>query len=578
MKELGRHTQSSVWLEDARRDVQYAARTLARTPGFTLVAMLTLALGIGSVTVIYSVIHDVLLDPLPYPGSDRFVNVLVLDTATGRSRGFLTASEFLDYQEQSDVFEDVVGTRGESMMLATAERTEILRGVRVTPNFFDVMGLSPLMGRAIGPDDATPDAPPVAVLRHRAWVSYFGSDPGVLGRTIRLNGEPRTIVGVMPPRFTWHAADVWIPAAIDRGASDARTAVRNFQARLKRGVTLQQAEAQLNVIAAQRARTHPEEYPQNFHVQVVNVIASVVGDFRGVLFTALAAVALLMLIACCNVANMLLARATTREREMTVRAALGAGRGRILRQLLVESLLLSIGGAAAGCLLAYAGIKALVQVLPQGPLPGEVEFGLDGPALAFSLGVAVLSALLFGVAPAFYSARRDLVDGLKGDGRSVAGGRGRLRSALVAAEIALALVLLLGAGLLMRSFISLIRVDLGFDPRHLLVVSVAFAPGEYTTAADRYRFYEQVLQRIASLPGVEAATASTGLPAFSGGYTSEIEIPGKPRNDRSTALIQFCSEEYFRTVGLRLLRGRPWPAFNADDLPRTAVVNRTLGD
>ena len=270
---------------------------------------------------------------------------------------------------------------------------------------------------------------------------YFGSDPGAVGRTIRLNGEPRTIVGVMPPRFTWHAADVWIPSAIDRTAPDARTGHNfQFQARLKPGVSLQQAETQLNVIATGRARLHPEEYPERFHVQVVNVIASVVGDFRGVLFTSLAAVALLMLIACCNVANMVLARATTRERELTVRAALGASRGRILRQLMVESLLLALAGAAAGCLLAYGGIKALVGVLPVGPLPGEVEFGLDGPALVFSLGVAVLSALLFGVAPTFYGARRDMIEGLKGSSRGVAGGKGRLRNALVTVEVALSLV------------------------------------------------------------------------------------------------------------------------------------------
>jgi predicted permease len=563
-------------LDDCMRDIRYGMRALRRAPGFTLVAVLTLALGIGSVTVIYSVIHDVLLDPLPYPDSDRFVNVLVQDTETGRVRGVLPAAEFLDYREQSDVFEEVVGTRGESAMLATAEGAEVLRSVRVTPNFFDVMGLRPFIGRTAGPDDVRPDAAPVAILRHRAWVNYFGSDPGIVGRTIRLNGEPRTIVGVMPARFTWHAADVWVPASIDRGAPDARSAPRNFQGRLKRGVTLQQAEAQLNVIAARRARAHPDEYPQNFRVQVVNVIASVVGDFRSVLFTALGAVALLMLIACCNVANMVLARATTREREMTVRSALGAGRGRLLRQLLVESLLLSLAGAAGGCLLAYAGIKALVQVLPQTPLPGEVEFGLDGPALAVSLGVAVLSALLFGIAPALYGVRRDLVGGLKSDGRGVAGGRGRLRNALVAGEIALSLVLLLGAGLLMRSFISLIRVDLGFEPRNILVASVAFAPGDYATRAARDQFFQRALQRIASLPGVDAAAATTNLPPFGGGYTSEIETPGQPRTGRSTALVQFCTEGYFRTLGLRVLRGRELPALAAGDAPRAAVVNQAL--
>ena len=575
VKDLHRDARSFIWLDDARRDLLYAARMLARTPGFTFVAVLTLALGIGSVTVIYSVIHDVLLDPLPYPGSDRFVNVLVHDRETGRSRN-LPAAEFLDFQEQSEVFEDIVGTRGMSVLLTTPDRAEILRAVLVTPNFFDVMGLDPLVGRVIGPDDVKSHAPLVAVLRHRAWVSYFGSDPGVVGRTIRLNGEPHTIVGVMPPRFTWHAADVWIPAPVDRNAPDASTALRNFQARLKPGVTLQQAEAQLNVIAARRARSHPDAYPENFHVRVVNVIAQVVGDFRGVLYTALAAVALLLLIACCNVANMLLARATAREREMTVRAALGAGHGRIIRQLLVESLLLALAGAAAGCLLAYGGIRMLVGFLPQGPLPGEVEFGLDGPALVFSFGVAAASALVFGIAPALYITRRDLVQGLRGDSQGVTGGRGRLRNALVAAEIALSLVLLLGAGLLMRSFISLVQVDLGFDPRNILVTSVAFPPGGYDTAADRQRFYAQALERLASLPGVIAAAASTSLPPFVGGSTTAIEIHGWPRDQRSTAFVQFCTEGYFRTIGMRFLRGRELPVLAADEVPRTAVVNRTL--
>jgi predicted permease len=563
-------------LDDVRRDLQYGLRTLARTPGFTLMAVLTLALGIGSVTIIYSVIHDVLLDPLPYADSDRFVNVLVQDTKADRVRNVLPAAEFLDYQRQSDVFEAVVGTRGESMLLTTPAGAEVLRTVRVTANFFDVMGLRPLLGRVTGPDDARPDAPPVAVLRHRAWLAFFGADPGVIGRTVRLNGEPRTIVGVMPPRFTWHAADLWIPGPIDPGAPDAVTAPRNFQARLKRGVTLQQAEAQLNVIAARRARTHPDEYPDQFHVRVVNVIASVVGDFRGVLYSALAAVALLMLIACCNVANMLLARATVREREMTVRAALGAGQWRIVRQLLIESLLLALAGAAAGCLLAYGGVKVLVRFLPRSPLPGEVEFGLDGQALAVSLGIAVLSALLFGIAPAIYSARRDLVHGLKSAGRGVAGGQGRLRNALVTAEIALSMVLLLGAGLLMRSFVSLVHVDLGFDPRNILVTSVAFPPGRYTEPGDKYRFYAQALERIQALPGVEAAAASTSLPPFGGGYTSEVEISGGARTDRSTARVQFYTEGFFRTIGQRFVRGKDSPAPGPNEAPRTAVVNRAL--
>ncbi len=574
MKELHRETRSFVWLEDARRDIQYAVRTLARAPGFTAVAVLTLALGIGAVTVIYSVLHNVLLDPLPYRDAGRLVNVLLHDTQERRSRMNFPAPEFMDYRDHSSVFEDVVGTAGQGMMYSTPDRVEAVRDVWVTPNFFDFMGLSPLIGRTPAPEDAKPDAPPVVVLRHRLWVSQFGADPNVVGRTMLLNGEPRTIIGVMPPRFTWHAADVWIPKPID-GISDP-IPFRNFQARLNPGVTLREAEAQLNVIAARRAREHPAEYPENFQIQVVNVIAFTVGEFSRVLYTTLAAVALLLLIACCNVANMLLARATTREREMTVRAALGAGRGRIIRQLLVESALLAFGGAVAGCLLAYVGIDALVSVLPQGPLPGEIEIALNGPVLIFSLGTAVMSALVFGIAPALYGARRDLVDGLKNAGKGIAGGRSRLRNALVIAEIALSLVLLLGAGLLMRTFISLIRIDLGFNPEHVLMVPLAFAPGQMATAVEKHRFYQQALQRIASLPGIEAAAATTGIPPFSGGYTGELDVPGKPRSDLRIASIQLCTEDYFWALGIRVVRGRALPAAAVGAVPRVAVVNQTI--
>ena len=575
-KELQRDARSFVWLEDARRDLLYAARTLSATPGFSSVAVLTLALGIGSVTVIYSIINNVLFDPLPYPESHRFVNVFIADQETGRTvRGAFPGDEFLDYQEGSHVFEDVVGTRGVGMMLTGREGAEFLRGVWVTPNFFDFMGLPALIGRVAGPEDAPPDAPPVAVLRHRAWVAYFGADPGIVGKTIVLDGEPRTVIGVMPPRFTWHGADVWVPKPIGRSAADAGALSRNFQARLKPGVTVGEAEAQLNLVATRRAREHPDEYPKRFHVQVLNVIEYTVGRFSTILYITLAAVGVLLLIACCNVANMLLARATVREREMTVRAALGAGRLRIVRQLLVESLLLGLAGAAAGCLFAYAGLDALIAVLPVAPLPGEVEIAIDGAALAVSLGSAVISALLFGIAPALYSARRDLVEGLKGSGKGLAGGRAPLRNVLVAAEIALSLVLLVGAGLPMRTFISVVRVDLGFEPRSILFVPIAFPPDLYATPTDKHRFYEQAMQRIAALPGVEAVSASTGIPPF-GGPEIPIGISGVAAENSSPAIVQSCTEGCFQTLDIRLLRGRGLPAVAAGELPRTAVVNQTF--
>ena len=575
VKELQRDARSFVWVNDAARDLRYAVRTLCAAPAFTFVAILTLALGIGAVTIIYSVIHNVVLDPLPYRDANRLVNVIVQDTQTWRIRTVFSSAELLDYREGSSVFEDVVGTLGFNAMLTGREHAESLRGVWVTPNFFDFMGLPAALGRTIVAEDGKPDAPPVAVLRHRAWVSYFGSDPDIVGKTVILNGEPHTIVGVMPPRFTWHAGDVWIPRRLDAKGPDGQPIIQNFQARLEAGVTTEQAAAQLNSIAARRAREHPGEYPESFQIQVINVIEYTVGAFSTILYTTLAAVGLLLLIACCNVANMLLARATVREREMAVRAALGAGRIRIVRQLLVESLLLGLSGAIAGCVLAYAGLDALVGLLPPNPLPGEVAITLDGAALAFSLATAVASALLFGIAPALYSARRDLVEGLKSGGRTLAGGRGSLRNVLVASEIALSLVLLLSAGLLMRTFVSLLRVDLGFDPGKIVVVPLAFAPGAYTEPADKHRFYEQVLQRITTLPGVEAAAATTLIPPYDPSSRAEVEIAGGAQSARS-AIAQFCTEDYFRTLGIRIMRGRDLSPLPIGDEPRTVLINHTL--
>jgi predicted permease len=579
VKERTRDEFRRALLEDLVRDFRYGGRNLRRAPGFTTVSVLTLALGIGAVTVIYSVVHNVVVDPLPYRDAERLVNVFVLDTQTDRVRGTFSPSELLDFRDQSSIFEDVIGTLGQGVRYETPDSVEYLRGVWVTPNFFNFMGLNPLLGRAIVPEDGRPGAPAVAVLRYRAWMTHFGGDPSVVGKTVVLNGEPRTIVGVMPPRFTWHAADLWIPGPLDRSAPNVGPPSRNFQARLKRGITLQQAEAQLNVIAERRAREHPSDYPQQRRMRVLNVIEYTVGRFSGVLYTTLAAVGLLLLIACCNVANMLLARATTREREMMIRMSLGAGRGRIVRQLMVESVLLAAGGAAFGCLFAYLGIDALVARLPQNPLPGEVDITLNAPVLVFSLGAAGLSAILFGMAPALYTARRDLADGgLKSGGKGIAGGRGRLRNVLVTAEIALSLVLVLSAGLLMRSFMALMWVDPGFNPDRLVVVAVAFPPARYTTAAEKQRFNRESLERISALPGVEAVAATTGIPPFSGGATVAVELAGTSAPDGRPAEVQSVTADYFRALGVQFTRGTGFADLAVNETPRMTVVNQTFVD
>jgi putative ABC transport system permease protein len=562
-------------VDDLWRDLRYALRSFAAAPGFTVAAVLTLALGIGSVAIIYSVLNNVLLDPLPYPDSHRFVNVLVRDLETGRARQGLSASEFVDLRDRSTVFDGAIGTIGDVAFYDTGEAVEPLRAVRVTPNFFQFMGLPPLIGRTAGEEDGRADAPPVVVLRHRAWVTYFNADPSVVGRTIRLSGRQMTVVGVMPPRFTWHGADVWIPEAVTSPAPGAAPAFRALQARIRPGVSLHEAGEQLTAIAAARAREFPKEYPPKFRVEVVNVIDFTVGGFSRVLYTTLAAVGLLMAIACCNVTNMLLARATTRQREMTVRAALGAGTGRIVRQLLIEGVVLAVGGAAAGCLFAYAGLDALVSVLPPSPLPGEIEIALDGPTLAVSLAVAMAAAVMFGLAPAWYGRRRDLVEGLKTAGKGVADSRGGLRNALVTAEIALSIVLLLAAGLLVRSFASLVRVDVGFDPRPIVMASVSFPPGTYTDAGGRHRFYAAAVERIAALPGVDAAAVSSMTPPF-GGASARLEVPGQPPRQDATVALQLCSEDYFRTMGIALLRGRGLADVPAGASAQTAVVSQRL--
>ena len=561
--------------DDWIRDLRHGLRSLWRCPAFTLVATLTLGLGVGAVTVIYSVVYNVVVAPLPYRDADRLVNVMVEDARSGRVRGTFSFAELQEFSAQTNVFEDVIGTLGQGMRYETADSVEFLRAVWVTPNFFDFMGLPPLIGRTIRPEDGKPGAPAVAVLRHRAWATYFASDPAVVGKTIALNGEPRIVVGVMPPRFTWHAADIWIPGPIDRTPPAGAIAVRNFQARLKPGVTLEQAAAQLDTLARRRASEYPKDYPEQFRMQVLNVIAYTVGAFSGVLWVTLAAVGLLLLIACCNVGNMLLARATTREREMMVRVALGASRGRIVRQLFIESLLLSAAGAVAGSLLAYAGIGALVARLPQNPLPGEVEIALNGPVLLFSLAIAASAALVFGLAPALYVARRDLTaTTLRGAGR-VTGGRGHLRNTLVAAEIALSLVLVLGAGLLMRSFVSVMREDLGFDPARLTFVGIAFPPGRYTAPSDKQRFYDEALHRIRLIPGLEAAALTSGVPPFEM-PVSGVALPGEPDSGDAKAVVRWVTADFFRALDIPVIRGSIPPDLTVDEAARQVVVNQTF--
>ena len=565
----------SIWL-----DVRYAARGLRKQPAFAFLAILALALGIGSATTMFSVIQAVLIDPYPmYAHIDRLVQVEIRDPAKPRSggRGYFQVPEFLEYQAQVQSFEDVIGGGFEDELYTTAEGTEQFDGGLMTPNNFEFMGVRAALGRTFTRDDARPGAPPVFVMNHKLWAGRFGSDPSLIGKSFVLNGVPTTLVGVMPKRFFKLGADLYKPVVLDRADPAQSRQYFRLQARLKPGVTLAQAEAEVALVAQRVAKLHPDNYPKTFTVKVLRWADSIVGQFKTTLYTLAAAVALLLLISCSNVANMLLARAAAREKEMAVRASLGASRARLVRQLLVESLLLASAGAALGCVFAHFGLKALVVAIPEGLIPREAVIELNLPVLFFSLGAAVLTAVVFGLVPALQTARTDLVDPLRDSGKGTSGGfrRRRLTSALVVAEVALSLVLLTGAGLLMRSFVNLTTADLGLDPEHVFITRVPLPKGRYDTREAKQQFFDQLVARVKTLPGVVEASVGSTLPPY-GGIAGEIEVAGATHEDKWRSFLQLVGEGYFATLRLKLRQGRLLSEDDVAQARRVVVVNRTF--
>ncbi len=552
---------------------------MASRPSFTLLAILNLALGIGAATTIFSVIQNVLLDPFPYADARRVAMIQIHDTTSSRpgGRSFFQVPEFLELESQNHVFEDVIGGTNEDVLMTTPEGTEQFTGGATTPNMFQVLAVPAQLGRTLTPADAATGAPPVFVMSYKIWVSRYNRDASVLGRTYVLNGVPTTLVGVMPQRFTKLGADLWRPVVLNRADPAVNQQFFMFQAKLKPGVTLQQAAADADIITHRLAKLYPANYPQQFTAVAVSWVDNIVGPFRATLYTLAAAVGLLLLIACSNVANMLLARAASREKEMAIRASMGASRSRLIRQLLVESLMLATAGVVIGCLFSYVGIQALVQLIPDGLIPREAIIRLDLPVLAFSVATAAMTAVLFGLLPAFQTAKRDIVEPLKDSGKGVSGGfrGGKLRGALVIVEVALSLMLLAGAGLLMRSFVKLQTVDLGMNPNNVLVARLPLPRGQYTTAPEKQRFFRELLRRLHEVPGIEVATTASSLPPY-GGIGSDIEIPGKTSTEKWNAIFQLASEGYFQTLGLRLQRGRPLSESDVNGARRVAVVNQTL--
>ena len=587
VKQDCREARTGNHFQDFLLDFRYALRSLGKDRRFALIAVFALALGIGATTVMFSVMYGVVFDPFPYRDFQHSVMFEMWDLA-GRqaqeARFHYTIPEFLAMREQNHVFEDMIGNYTLDVFYRNGKGTRRFRGGYVTANGFDFLGVPPFLGRVFSAGDVKPGAPFVFIMNYRLWQTEFNADPKILGSTFFLNGKPRTLVGIMPQRFNGYDAGVWLPLGLGPGADGTSFPVKDPEviwamARLKKGVTLQAAAADVDAILHRLAQANPgEHYPRRFKVVTRTLLDFVVGDFKKTLYALLAAVTMLLLIACSSVGNLLLARATVREREISLRASLGANRGRLIRQLLVESFVLAAAASLAGCLFAYFGLKGLVAIIPRGPVPEEAAIGLNPAVLLFALALAVLVTLICGLAPALHAVRGNLQLGMTGGGKGVRSSfrHGKLRAGLVIAEVALSITLLTGAGLMMRSFFALTHLDLGFDPQRTLYARVT-PPGEdHVDATEKNQlFFEQVLQRTKALPGVISATESLGLPPL-GGPGSDITVLGKPASAHWESMMELCGESFFQILGIRLLRGRLISETDVGSARQVAVVNEAF--
>ncbi len=572
-KELHREARSFVWIEQRLKDVRYGCRSLLRTPGFTAIAVITLALGIGANTAIFSVVNAVLLRPLAYKNPDQLVTVL------HDGSGPVAVANYIDWRDQNRSFEAMGAAEYWTPNLTGNDSPEHLTGLHVTQNMLPMLGIQPLLGRLFVAGEDRKGSEHEAILSYRLWRRLFNRDPDVLGKPITLNGEGYTVVGVMPPEFKfapfWATrAELWAPMAFgDRIHDRGGNSLRVF-ARLKQGVSLAQARAEIAAITARLEHQYPGT---NRSVAVTPLKENVVGKIQTPLLMLLGAVGFVLLIACANVAHMLLARTADRQKEIAVRTALGAGRTRVIAQFLTENLLLALLGAAAGLLLALSGTKALVALSPA-YIPRVELVGVDTRVVLFLLGITVLTAVVFGLAPAMHAAAGNLSDALKEGGRgdSDSTRRNRLRSFLVASEFALAFMLLIGAGLMIRSFSALQSVDPGFNPHNVLSMVVSVEGTKEAEPNRRAVFYRELLHQVQTLPGVTSASAINHLPLAGDMWDRSFAIEGraKPRpGEAPDAVYRIVMPGYFQTMRLPLRRGRAITTRDDTRAPGVVVIN-----
>jgi predicted permease len=567
-------------MENLWQDLRLGARGLLRSPLGSSLALLVLALGIGANTAIFSVVSGVLLEPLPFPHPERLILVIDSSPRRGFPRFAASPPNFSDWRRQNRNFASLGAFNSDHFNLAGGARPVAVAGAAVSGDFFRTLGVAPTRGRLLLPEDDRPGAEPVAVLSHDLWRSRFGSDPGVVGRRIVLEGRFRTVVGIAPPGCNFpRQSAVWLPLALDYSKEARGGHYLKVLGRLRPGITLQQAQADLSAIAGRLERLYPATNT-DWGVLLEPLHETLVADVKPALILLERAVWVVLLIACANVANLLLARMSARGREIAVRAALGARRARLVRQVVAETVVLFLGGGALGLLLAGPGVRALLALDP-GVVPRAEAVGVDGRVLLYAVAVSLLGGLLVGLVPALSATGPGIQAALREGGPAVAGG-GRvrlLRNGLVAGEVALALALLIVAGLLLRSFARLQSVRPGFEPRGVMTAVVSLPEGKYPDDARQAAFFERLLERVRSLPGIEQAATVFPLPLSGGGYNLSFEVAGRPKPAPATgpsADLAAVSPDYFHAMGIPLLAGRGFSAWDRMGGQEVVIVSRVL--
>ena len=570
-------------MDQLLNDIRYACRNLIKRPGFTFIAVATLALGIGANSAIFSAINALLLKPLPLTDQDLVMTIWDKNPSRGVEHNEVAMANYLDWKVQNKSFDQLALYRWWSTNITGIDTPERVQGFLVTGNFFTALGAKPMLGRAFSEEENQPGKDSVAIITYSLWQRRFGGDPNIINKQVTLNTISRTVVGVMPPRFNFpKGAEIYAPIALTPELMRSRGNHSYYVVgKLKPGITPQSAQADIDAITARLEKQYPETNV-GLGANVIPVLQDTVRLYDRALWVMMGAVGFVLLIACANVANLMLARASGRQKEIALRAALGASRWRIVRQLLTESVIVALIGGALGVLIAFWGIDLLRGANPGEAAkyaPGWDQLGINPAVLLFTIALSLLSGLVFGLAPALQVSKPNLNNALKEGGRQGGGGSHRLRSSLVVFEIALSLILLVGAGLLVRSFLSLLKTNPGFNPDHLMTMSLVLPAAKYKDEASRSAFFTDLVQRVQNVPGVQSAALVNYIP-LGGSNSSEsflVEgVPEPPPGQEFDGRYRVCTPDYFETMGIALLKGRAFTAADKAGNTPVAIVNETM--